>query len=212
MQTFDVTLMWLFCFCYLVTLVSQGRRHSRYLLTSNSQRELLKEAGNEIDHGWVSSKLIHSFSEQLKSWIFFVGRVTPASTSNTSGKRQDTRCKKCVSEIFDRSSKIRESFERQKSFQLILNLFTYPPGLTLTQSFFGSGSCLGEQVQGWAEEEKIWWAPKHIEKLLWQMWLIPKLICLKNSIFLLFQAILGSIFLPTQHLTMTTSTFRWEPG
>merc|ERR1711953_734107 len=32
-------------------LAAQGRRHSRYLLTSNSQRELLKEAGNEIDHG-----------------------------------------------------------------------------------------------------------------------------------------------------------------
>ena len=160
---------------------------------------------------WAQNLSILSVNN-LSHGFFFVGRVTPASTSNTSGKRQDTRCKKCVSEIFDRSSKIRESFERQKSFQLILNLFTYPPGLTLTQSFFGSGSCLGEQVQGWAEEEKIWWAPKHIEKLLWQMWLIPKLICLKNSIFLLFQAILGSISLPTQHLTMTTSTFRWEPG
>merc|ERR1712013_697210 len=34
-----------------VVLAAQGRRHSRYLLTSNSQRELLKEAGNEIDHG-----------------------------------------------------------------------------------------------------------------------------------------------------------------
>merc|ERR1712117_1013869 len=32
-------------------LAVQGRRHARYLLTSNSQRELLKEAGNEIDHG-----------------------------------------------------------------------------------------------------------------------------------------------------------------
>merc|ERR1712107_693780 len=32
-------------------LAAQGRRHSRYLLTSNNQRELLKEAGNEIDHG-----------------------------------------------------------------------------------------------------------------------------------------------------------------
>merc|ERR1719500_2090981 len=28
-----------------------GRRHARYLLTSTNQRELLKEAGNEIDHG-----------------------------------------------------------------------------------------------------------------------------------------------------------------
>merc|ERR1712013_109960 len=34
-----------------VVLAAQGRRHSRYLLTSNSQRELLKEAGNEIDLG-----------------------------------------------------------------------------------------------------------------------------------------------------------------
>merc|ERR1712213_208412 len=32
-------------------LAAQGRRHSRYLLTSNSQSELLKEAGNQIDHG-----------------------------------------------------------------------------------------------------------------------------------------------------------------
>merc|ERR1711997_1135526 len=32
-------------------LAAQGRRHARYLLSSNSQRELLKEAGNEIDHG-----------------------------------------------------------------------------------------------------------------------------------------------------------------
>merc|ERR1712107_464152 len=32
-------------------MAALGRRHSRYLLTSNSQKELLKEAGNEIDHG-----------------------------------------------------------------------------------------------------------------------------------------------------------------
>merc|ERR1712108_79843 len=33
-------------------LAVQGRRHARYLqLTSSNQRELLKEAGNEIDHG-----------------------------------------------------------------------------------------------------------------------------------------------------------------
>ena len=31
--------------------------------------------------------------------FFFAGRVTPASTSNTSGKRRDTRWEKCVSEI-----------------------------------------------------------------------------------------------------------------
>merc|ERR1712018_297462 len=31
-------------------LAAQGRRHARYL-TSSNQRELLKEAGNEIDHG-----------------------------------------------------------------------------------------------------------------------------------------------------------------
>merc|ERR1719454_1092426 len=32
-------------------LAVQGRRHARYLTSSNNQRELLKEAGNEIDHG-----------------------------------------------------------------------------------------------------------------------------------------------------------------
>ena len=54
----------------LVTLVTQGRRHARYLLTSSNQRELLKEAGNEIDHGWVSPKLVNSLGEQLKSGKF----------------------------------------------------------------------------------------------------------------------------------------------
>merc|ERR1711863_92484 len=34
-------------------LAVQGRRHARYLTTSSNQRELLKEAGNEIDHGPV---------------------------------------------------------------------------------------------------------------------------------------------------------------
>merc|ERR1712001_42557 len=34
-------------------LAVQGRRHARYLTSSSSQRELLKEAGNEIDHGPV---------------------------------------------------------------------------------------------------------------------------------------------------------------
>merc|ERR1712066_1196019 len=34
-------------------LAVQGRRHARYFTTSSNQRELLKEAGNEIDHGPV---------------------------------------------------------------------------------------------------------------------------------------------------------------
>merc|ERR1712110_744983 len=34
-------------------LAVQGRRHARYLTSSSNQRELLKEAGNEIDHGPV---------------------------------------------------------------------------------------------------------------------------------------------------------------
>merc|ERR1712061_308805 len=34
-------------------LAVQGRRHARYLTSSSNQRELLKEAGTEIDHGPV---------------------------------------------------------------------------------------------------------------------------------------------------------------
>merc|ERR1712240_663836 len=47
-------------------LAAQGRRHSRYLLTSNSQRELLKEAGNEIDHGpgYTSQHKQHQWQRQ----------------------------------------------------------------------------------------------------------------------------------------------------
>merc|ERR1712180_446340 len=41
-------------------LAAQGRRHSRYLLTSNGQRELLKEAGNEIDHGNINLQRLDS--------------------------------------------------------------------------------------------------------------------------------------------------------
>jgi len=52
LQTFDVTLV-TSDVGLLVTLVTQGRRHARYLTTSSNQRELLKEAGNEIDHGPV---------------------------------------------------------------------------------------------------------------------------------------------------------------
>ena len=134
LQTFDVPLMWLFC-CYLVTLVSQGRRHSRYLLTSNSQRELLKEAGNEIDHGWVSSKLIHSFGEQLKSWKFNELFSRPGYASQhkqhqwqKTGHKVGKMC--CF--ILYCSPKIKQSFERQfcqKPFQLFLNLFSCTPGL-----------------------------------------------------------------------------------
>ena len=50
LQTFDVTLV-TSDVRLLVTLVTQGRRHARYLTSSSNQRELLKEAGNEIDHG-----------------------------------------------------------------------------------------------------------------------------------------------------------------
>merc|ERR1719486_1642473 len=86
-------------------LAAQGRRHSRYLLTSNSQRELLKEAGNEIDHGpgYTSQHKQHQwqktghkghawankFKGGLKKRRFgHPGEHLPA---NTNGKRQDTR-------------------------------------------------------------------------------------------------------------------------
>merc|ERR1712183_1194443 len=128
-------------------LAVQGRRHARYLqLTSSNQRELLKEAGNEIDHGpgYTSQHKQHQwqktghkghawankFKGGLKKRRFgHPGEHQPANTAfdhdNINLQRLDSR---------------KEDLDTQE------NISQQIQHLTMTTS-----TC-----RGWTQEKKIW--------------------------------------------------------
>ena len=87
------------------------------------------------------NKTSHKFLSFLQAGLRKPAQATPMAKDRTQGGKNVF-----LNFYFYCSPKIKTSFERnfcQKPFHLFLNLFSYPPGLTLVQCFVWSGPCLG---------------------------------------------------------------------
>merc|ERR1712038_1197209 len=96
-------------------LAAQGRRHSRYLLTPNSQRELLKEAGNEIDHGpgYTSQHKQHQWQKTGHKGHVWANKIKGGMKKKSlqkPSKKMDKMYKKMLEK--QRLQKKREKYEK----------------------------------------------------------------------------------------------------
>ena len=125
--------------CEVAGDVGNAGSKARSVSHQLKQPEGAAQGGWQWDWSWVSQlmimKLIHVLELKWKN-VYPDRWDTPASISNTDGKRRGIRW---TNKLVDK--------KWRKLMKICLNF---------NWNSFHPGSCMGQQVQGWTQEKKIW--------------------------------------------------------